>query len=60
MNYAIVENGIITNVIVIDEEKYVKMFHAFPLKEGQGIGDVYEAPKEENWLDYIQDSINKI
>lgn len=47
MNYAIVENGIIQNTIIIEDEQYVSLFHALPLKEGQGIGDIYEAPDSE-------------
>lgn len=46
MDYAVVEDGLITNVIVIDDPKYADAFHALPLKEGQGIGDRYEAPEE--------------
>lgn len=46
MDYAVVKDGIIENVIVIEDEKYAEVFHALPLKEGQGIGDTYEPPEE--------------
>lgn len=44
MNYAILEEGIIVNTIVVDDEEYARSIGAFPLKEEQGIGDIYEAP----------------
>lgn len=44
MDYAIVENDTITNVIVVEDPLYAEKINALPLKDGQGIGDIYEAP----------------
>lgn len=51
MPYAIVKDGIIVNVIIIDDEKYIEAFNALPLKAGQGIGDTYETPEENKEKD---------
>lgn len=60
MDYAIIENGVIKNVIVIDNEEDAAFFHALPLKEGQGIGDIYEAPIVKTSIDNLRDVLNVI
>lgn len=60
MDYALVENGIITGVIVIGDQKDADFFHALPLKPGQGIGDIYEAPKIRTQNDDLIDEIDCI
>ena len=46
LDYAVVENGIITNVLVFADEKTAKDFGCLPLSPTQGIGDSYLSPEE--------------
>lgn len=46
-NGAIVdENGVITNVLVFDNEDTMREFNALKLADGLGIGDEYMTPEE--------------
>lgn len=45
MNYLIVENGIIQNIIVADEA-FAEFVGALPSYEGAAIGAAYEPPPE--------------
>lgn len=48
MIYAILdENNVIVNVIIVDDPEYAEFIQALPLKNGQGIGDIYEFPETE-------------
>lgn len=63
MDYAVVEDGIITNVLVFDNEKTAEEFGCFPLAPYQGIGDVYMTPEEYEKQErerQIQDIIDSI
>lgn len=44
MNYLIVEDGIITNIIVCDDDTTAEIFGAVPFYDGAGIGDAYSPP----------------
>lgn len=46
LNYAVVEDGVITNVLVFDNEKTAEEFGCLPLAPYQGIGDVYMSPED--------------
>lgn len=46
MNYCIVENGIIVNMIVCENDETAKLFNAIPSYETARIGEVYTPPKE--------------
>ena len=41
MNYCIVENGVIVNIIVCDSDEIAAVFNALPSYDGADIGDVY-------------------
>ena len=43
MNYAIVENGIVTNIIVAEAE-YAEKIGVFPVYDGCAIGEAYDPP----------------
>lgn len=43
---AIVDDGVILNILVFDNENTMREFNALPLAEGQGIGDEYLSPEE--------------
>lgn len=62
-DYAVVENGIITNVLVFDNENTAKEFGCFPLAFGQGIGDTYMAPEEysvKTFRDGVMEMIDSV
>lgn len=44
MNYCIVHNGIIANIIVCEDDATAAEFGAVPSYEGARIGDVYAPP----------------
>lgn len=46
MDYLIIENGLITNVIVCDDDETAALFGAVPYYDGAGIGQAYEPPAE--------------
>ncbi len=46
LNYAVVEDGIITNVLVFDNEDTAEEFGCLPLAPYQGIGDIYVSPED--------------
>lgn len=41
MNYGVIENNVIANIIVCDSDEVAAKFGAFPLIEGAKIGDEY-------------------
>lgn len=45
-NAAIVENGIIVNILVFDNEDTMREFGALRVLDGQNIGDEYMTPEE--------------
>lgn len=45
MEYLIIENGIISNIIICDNDENAKKFGAIPSYEGAKIGDEYRPPK---------------
>lgn len=49
MNYCIVENGMITNMIVCENDEIASDFDAVPSYDGACIGDEYK-PLEESTL----------
>lgn len=44
MNYIIVENGMIVNIIVCDSDEIASTFNAVPFYDGAAIGNHYEPP----------------
>lgn len=46
MNYLIVEDGIISNIIVCDDDEDANKFGAIQYYEGANIGDTYNPPSE--------------
>lgn len=60
-NAAIVnEEGIITNILVFDNEETMREFNAFPISDNQRIGDKYVAPKEKTIEDAIKSVFDEI
>ena len=63
MNYCIVENGIIINIIVCENDEIASKFGAVPSYEGANIGDKYNPPviepsnKEKRELAYETEKI---
>lgn len=53
MNYLIVENGVITNIIVADEN-FAKKIGALPYYEGANINIEYNPPINPTKLDRIE------
>lgn len=47
MNYCIVKDGIIRNIIVCEDDKTAEKFGAFPFYEGAVIGGEYSPPAPE-------------
>lgn len=63
INYAVVENGIITNVLVFDDESTAMEFGCYPLTPYQGIGDAYITPekyKQQEFQSNISNIINEV
>lgn len=63
MDYAVVEDGVITNVLVFDNEKTAEEFGCLPLAPYQGIGDVYMSPEEYKKKEFdseIQNAVNMV
>lgn len=63
MDYAVVEDGIIANVLVFDNEKTAEEFGCLPLAPYQGIGDVYMSPEEWKKKEFdaeVQSAINLV
>lgn len=63
MDYAVVEDGVITNVLVFDNEKTAEEFGCLPLAPYQGIGDVYMSPEEWKKKEFdseIQSAVNAV
>ena len=46
MNYCILTNNTITNIIVCDSDEIAAQFGAVPSYDGARIGDVYDPPPE--------------
>ena len=44
MNYLLIENGIITNIIVCESEEIANQFGAVAFYDGANIGDTYAPP----------------
>lgn len=44
MDYLIIENNLITNVIVCDDDETAAQFGAVPYYDGAGIGQAYNPP----------------
>lgn len=62
-NYAVVEDGIIINILVFDDAKTAKEFGCLPLSPNQGIGSVYISPekyKAQENLQRLQEAIDEI
>lgn len=59
MDYAVVENGTIVNVLVFDNEKTAEEFGCLPLAPYQGIGDIYMSPEEYKKKEF-QNSIDSV
>lgn len=66
-NAAIVEDDVITNVLVFNSVDTMKKFGALPLADGQGIGDIYMTPEaykeqldKERFKQMTQTAINQI
>lgn len=66
-NAAIVENGIIVNILVFDNEATMRDFGALPIADGQGIGDEYMTPEEytekqtrERMMNYVEDIVESV
>ena len=55
MNYCIVENGMITNIIVCENDEIAAKFGALPSYEGAAIGKPYQPTA--NQLDRIEAQI---
>ena len=47
MNYLIVVDGVITNIIVCENDEVASQFHAVPSYEGADIGKEYNPPEPE-------------
>lgn len=63
MDYAVVENGVIVNVLVFDNEETAEEFGCLPLAPYQGIGDTYISPEEyekQEELRKIKDIIDQV
>lgn len=63
IDYAVVENGVITNVLVFDNEQTTEEFSCLPLAPHQGIGDIYMSPeeyKEKQFHEDIQSVVNEV
>lgn len=56
MNYLVVEDDIIVNIIVCDSDEEAENFGAIPFYNGASIGDKYNPPIEEEKLKKIQQS----
>ena len=55
MNYCIVKDGVIVNMIVCADDQTAEAFNALPDYEGAIIGEVYELPEPEpTQLDLIE------
>lgn len=63
MDYAVVEDGVIVNVLVFDNEQTAEEFGCLPLAPYQGIGDVYISPEEyarQESIRNVQEILNSI
>lgn len=63
MDYAVVEDGVIVNVLVFDNEKTAEEFGCLPLAPYQGIGDKYISPeeyKEQQFKQEIQNAVDAV
>lgn len=54
MNYLIVKDGTISNIIVCENDDIAHMFNAVKSYEGANIGDVYAPKPEITQLDRIE------
>lgn len=44
MDYLLIENGVIVNIIICEDDEMVALFGAVPSYEGAAIGDTYSPP----------------
>ena len=65
MNYLIVEDNIITNIIVCENDDIAEEFNAFPYYGEVKIGDMYNPPipekklkPDEDTLEYMGNALN--
>lgn len=63
LTYAVVEDGIIKNLLAFDDEEIAKKFGCFPLSPNQRIGDTYISPddwKKENFEYQVRNVIESV
>lgn len=51
MDYLLIENGVIVNIIICEDDEMVALFGAVPSYEGAAIGDTYSPPNSPPTID---------
>ena len=47
MNYLLIENGVVVNIIICEDDETAALFGAVPSYEGAAIGGAYDPPPPE-------------
>lgn len=60
MHYAVIQDGIIINVLVFDDDEIAKKFGCLPLCPDQGIGDRYISLEDHKKITFSAEISNVV